>query len=269
MTYLLNLFTPETWQNFRENGAGVSGFRIRQQRLANERVRPGDILICYLTRLSRWCGVLQVESSAYIDERPIHEDPDPFIVRFKVKPTVVLDAEHAIPIHSDEVWRELTITRDHEKGHTGWTGFFRSSLNRFEEADGEFLIDLLKRQKNDMRRHPFTAKDIRQLRSQRKVRTLERAVEVEVPIHESEDDDVVEKEISDPTLQSDVRKSIQIQAKIARIGAEMGFYIWVPRSDRSRILDEVPPTMRAKFLTSLPLNYDDTTLRTVEQIDVL
>ena len=39
MTYFLDLFTPETWQQFRENGAGVTGFRVRQQRMANERVK--------------------------------------------------------------------------------------------------------------------------------------------------------------------------------------------------------------------------------------
>ncbi len=269
MAYLLNLFTPETWQQFRENGAGVSGFRVRQQRVASERVRPGDIFICYLTRLSRWCGVLQVESSAYIDESPIYEDPDPFVVRFKVKPEVVLNAEHTIPIHHDEVWRELTLTKEHEKGHSGWTGFFRGSLNRFTQDDGEFLVNLLRKQKGDLSKFPFTAKDKLNLRPQRKVRTLHREVEVEVPIHEDDDADVVTDDSAEPSWTPDVRESIQVQAKVARIGAEMGFYIWVPRSDKARVLEQVPPTMHEKFLESLPLNYDDTTLRTVEQIDVL
>ena len=60
-----------------------------------------------------------------------------------------------------------------------------------------------------------------------------------------------------------------MQAKVAQIGAEMGFRIWVLRSDKARVLELIPATMHEKFLELLPLNYDDTTLRTVEQIDVL
>ena len=269
MAYLLDLFTPETWQQFRENGAGVTGFRIRQQRLASERVQPGDLFICYLTRLSRWCGVLRVDSSAYIDDSPIYDEPDPFVVRFKVKPVVVLSPEHAIPIHNDEIWRKLTLTREHEKSQSVWTGFFRGSLNRFEQADGELLVDLLSRQKDDLKEFPFTAKDKRHLRTQRKVRTIHREVEVEVPDHEDQNGEVNLVSSAKPSSTSDVRESIRVQAKVSQIGAEMGFYIWVPRSDKARVLGEVPQALHEKFLDSLPLNYDDTTLRTVEQIDVL
>ena len=91
---------------------------------------------------------------------------------------------------------------------------------------------------------------------------------MEVPDSEA-DDSALETEEAGlaPTLIS--RESIQVQAKVAQIGAEMGFSIWVPRNDKTRVLDHIPQTMHVKFLNVLPLNYDDTTLRTVEQIDVL
>ena len=60
-----------------------------------------------------------------------------------------------------------------------------------------------------------------------------------------------------------------MQAKVAQIGAEMGFRVWVPRNNKARVLEHIPITMHENFLEKLPLNYDDTTLRTVEQIDVL
>jgi hypothetical protein len=48
----------------------------------------------------------------------------------------------------------------------------------------------------------------------------------------------------------------------------MGMQIWVPRADCAAVLAECqgnhPPP-----LERLPLNYDDTTLKTVEQIDML
>ena len=49
----------------------------------------------------------------------------------------------------------------------------------------------------------------------------------------------------------------------------MGFRIWVPRNDKTRVLENLPANIHDSFLDALPLNCDDTTLRTEEQIDVL
>ena len=268
MAYLLDLFTPETWHSFRQSGERVTGFRQRHRRLATERVHQGDIFLCYLTRLSRWCGVLQVQSDVFEDDSPIHDDPDPFTVRFKVKPIVVLDHELAIPIYEDEVWSTLSVTNQHERGQSQWTGFFRSSLNKFSDSDGSYLMELLTKQEANPRRYPLTEKDKRQLAGRRKVRTLDREVEVEIP--EGDEDDTWSKSTeSESAITTGIRESIRMQAKVAQIGADMGFRIWVPRNDKAHVLESIPPVMHEKFLDALPLNYDDTTLRTIEQIDVL
>src|SRR6187401_82951 len=47
----------------------------------------------------------------------------------------------------------------------------------------------------------------------------------------------------------------------------MGLSIWIPRGDRGAVLKEWKG--QGQPLERLPLNYDDTTLRTIEQIDVL
>ena len=268
MAYLLDLFTPETWNAFREFGAGVTGFRDRHRRLAGERVRRGDIFLCYMTRLSRWSGVLEVQSELYDDSDPIYSDPDPFTVRFKVKPIVVLDPEMAIPIHDQKVWSNLSITNQHEQGNPYWTGFFRSSLNLFYDRDGAYLMELLKEQQATPSSYPLTEKDKRQITVRRKVRTLDREVEVEIP---NSDDDSSLGLITTvtPTAPSN-RESIQMQSRVAQIGARMGFRIWVPRSDKARVLEHIPPGgMADVFLDELPLNYDDKTIETVEQIDVI
>ncbi|MDE2990538.1 MAG: hypothetical protein OXU21_05645 [Chloroflexota bacterium] len=262
MAYFLDLFTPETWLAFRENGATVTGFRERHWRQAN-RVSEGDIFLCYLTRLSRWCGVLRAESAAYRDNSPIRDELDEFTVRFKVTPIVILDSESSIPIQDNSVWNTLTITNQHEKGTTSWTGFFRGSLNKFEENDGSYLIDLLKKQQTHPTIYPLTEKDQRELARIKKVRTPGGSVEVVVPDNGSNGSDVA------PLKLPDLRKSIQYQAKVAQIGVEMGFRIWVPRNDKAQVLELIPATMHEKFLGNLPLNYDDATLRTIEQIDVL
>ncbi len=58
-------------------------------------------------RLSRWCGLLEVTSDSYSDASPIFSDPDPFVVRFKTKPLVMLGPEHSIPIEDDKLWPRL------------------------------------------------------------------------------------------------------------------------------------------------------------------
>ena len=268
MKYLLNLFTPDTWTRFREAGANVSGFRERQRSIAQERVKQGDIFICYLTRISRWCGLLQVESDLFVDHSPIYEDPDPFTIRFRVKPIIMLDPESAVPIHEDRVWRALTMTKRHDQTTSHWTGFFRGSLNLFDVRDGLFLSELLKTQHDNPTPYPFTEKDRRVLSRRRRVRVLDRDVEVEVA-DDVQDETERQPMVSEGSIASNTRESIRYQAKIAAIGAKMGFRVWTPRNDKARVLEHVDKSTRNAFLDQLPLNYDDTTLQTVEQIDVL
>ena len=262
MGYLLDLFTPATWQAFRRSGAEVTGFRPRQRNVARERVKKGDILICYLTRLSRWCGALQVQSEMYEDNQPLFADPDPFSIRFKVKSIVILDPEFSIPIHNDVVWKTLSMTNRYDKRSSHWTGFFRNSLNKFNDRDGRFLFNMLEDQRNNLVPQPLTDRDRRHLQVPR-IRTLDREVEVEIP-----DDQPVDMSDLDAAPTSSRRESLKIQATVAQIGAKLGFRIWTPRNDKRQVLEHLPQDMHDQFLEMLPLNYDDTTLRTIEQIDI-
>jgi hypothetical protein len=99
------------------------------------------------------------------------------------------------------------------------------------------------------------------------IKTVEGEVEVTVPRDEDEVEDV---ETGPPERKSpEARQSIQIQAKLARIGAVMGFKVWIPRSDRGRVSELLQAREQESLLLSLPLNFDDTTMYTIEQIDVL
>jgi hypothetical protein len=101
----------------------------------------------------------------------------------------------------------------------------------------------------------------------RTIRTVEGEVSVTVP---SEDDDVEEKDAIVPEAKAhEARQSIKIQSKLARIGAVMGFKVWIPRGDRARVSELLAARENAAFIQDLPLNYDNATLDTIEQIDVL
>jgi hypothetical protein len=226
-----------------------------------------DIFLCYLVRLSRWCGVLEVASAVYQDASPIFDDPDPFVVRFKVRPRVLLDFEYAIPAYDESVWGHLSLTRDLGLREMGWAqqANLRTSLRQLSDADGKLLLDRLTEQQQEKRLIPLTQQDQRRLSQKQSIRALGRAVIVDVPENVDEED----TESSSEGSGQGARESQRMQAAIARIGIEMGFRIWVPRNDRQNVLELLDKDLRAKFLEALPLNYDDTTLKTIEQIDVL
>ena len=75
----------------------------------------------------------------------------------------------------------------------------------------------------------------------RKVATPEGEVTVVVPSDEEEEFTEAIAQVKAP----EARQSILTQAKLAEIGATMGFKIWVPSVDRARVLDLVPPTEHA------------------------
>lgn len=238
MAYYLNLFSPETYEAFGQSDRTISGFRPRQRNIAG-RVQPGDLLVCYMTRLSRWVGLLEVVEGPFHKSTPIfYAEDDPFTVRFRVKSMVWLLLEKTLPIHADAVWQGLSFTQRLPRGSIAWTGRVRGSLSGLSDAD-----------------------ESRKLASHR-VRRADKDVTVTVP------DDVEREVAAVEGLPDDVRESIKIQALLAEIGSRMGMQIWVPRGDRAAVLAEWrgdhPPV-----LERLPLNYDDTTLRTIEQIDIL
>jgi hypothetical protein len=265
MAFYSDLFTPETWAAFRAHGTTISGFRESQRR-GSERVQVGDIFVCYVVRLSRWCGLLRVASPVFVDNTPIFVDPDPYVLRFKVEPIVALELEYAIPIFDDAIWPNLSLTQHIERRAFGWAqeANLRSSLRLLSEADGNLLSELLKKQGEERKLYPFDARERARLSQRKEIRTADRTVVVEVPDDEpAEPDEEQTQEVTEAP-----RESHRMQATLAQIGAVMGFRVWIPRADRQRILDLVPE-QRAAFLESLPLNYDDTTLKTIEQIDVI
>ena len=164
--YLLDLFTPHTWQQFLGHGANVSGFKLRQQKLAQERGAPGTIFLCYLVGLSRWCGALEIISGPFIDDTPIfYDSDDPFVVRFKVSSLVTLEIEQSPQMTAPEVWDHLSITNAVERGSFGWAQSigFRASLRVIPQSDGDFLLNLLRQQQNAPRHYPLSKDDERKL----------------------------------------------------------------------------------------------------------
>ncbi|MDD5700719.1 MAG: EVE domain-containing protein [Dehalococcoidales bacterium] len=261
MAYYLDLFSPETYKAFSESARDVSGFRLRQKNAARK-VKIGDKLLCYITGISRWVGILEVTSSLFEDSTPrFYKQDDPFSIRFKVLPIVLLPFEHAIPIHEDYIWNSLSFTKNCDKKKSNWTGPLRVSLREFNREDALFLEKSIINQSKNPKIFPLSEDDNRRIRLL-KIRTKDN-IEVNVSVPADTESYELPKEED-----SDRNESKKIQALIAEIGDQMGLKIWIPKSDRTRVLEHWIPSEKS-LLDELPLNYDETTIKTIEQIDVI
>lgn len=178
-----------------------------------------------------------------------------------MKAKVWLPIEESLPIHDDKVWAGLTFTRSLEAGSIAWTGKVRGSLGQLDERDGRFLEDVLTHQASEQKKYPLQDLEKKRIATHT-VNRPDKVVTVTVP----EDTHVPEQ--TEAPNEVEGRESIRIQSLIAQIGARMGMSIWIPRSDRGGVLKEWRGEA-PQLLERLPLNYDDTTLRTIEQIDIL
>lgn len=258
MAYYVDVFTPETYRAFLESDRSVAGFLQRQNNLA-AKLRPGDKLLCYVTRISRWVGVLEIKGKPFTDNTPIFVAAnDPYTIRFEVAPVICLDLEKGIPAGSKLLWEKLSFTRHLKPGSSQWTTMVRSSLRLMNDKDGSYLEGVLKQQQVKPLPFPFTEADRRKL-VKLTVRTQENEVSVSIPGNEDEPHD---------ERSADVRESVKMQATLASIGEIMGMKIWLPANDRTRVLKRWKPK-RGSLLDVLPVNFDASTLQTIENIDVL
>src|SRR5579859_1278325 len=138
-TYWLDLFSYETWQEFLAADAKVSGFPERKRRVVQQ-VKKGDFLVCYLTGVSRWIGLLEVTSGMFEDKTPIWQGAD-FPCRLRVRPVVALTPETALPVAQ---YREQLSFLKGMGTNQGWTAFFRSSPRKIKLADAEIIVEALR-----------------------------------------------------------------------------------------------------------------------------
>jgi len=258
MNYWTDLYTPATYEKFLCSDRTVSRSRESQRQMAR-RVRPGDRLLCYMIYLSRWFGVLEVLEGPYEEPTSLRPGNDPFRICFRVNTKVCLPVDQAIPIHEPDVYSRLSFTRGVPPGDP-WSGPLRRSLQRIAHEDGEFLCSLLESQQREPRMFPVDRAEYERA-LKRRVERADRSVPVSVP-----DDRTEDEAKADPVLAD--RESVRIQAALCEIGEAMGYTIWIPAADRSRVLEHWSPQPEV-LLERLPLNYDQTTLDTIQRIDVL
>lgn len=128
--------------------------------------------------------------------------------------------------------------------------------------DGEYLENLLFQQLQNPKEYKLSEVENKKLKLSI-VNTVDSQVIVSIPDDEKDGKGTTKRQ------QTEQYESIKMQALLAKIGERMKLKIWLPRSDRQRVLEIWHPEERSCLLEQLPLNYDDVTLRTIENIDVL
>ncbi len=263
MNYWLDLFTGETWEEFRKSGSNVSGFRERMRR-SLQRVRPGDVFLCYLTGVMRWVGVLEVIGPS--KDRSRIWASDAFPVRFAVKPVIMLDPECGVPMERFEGKLDFYRGPEH-KG--GFKGFLRMSPNLFKgEGDGPLLMDALRDASRNPVATPIDPRKLARKASYFKVEFRKGRVAVPTVVsvpEQDEDDPVAEaKQPAEPAT-----RHTEIQFNLLNLGAELGLEVWVARNDRGKRHNGDLLGGVSNMLDELPTQFNDATNRTIELIDVL
>lgn len=249
-TFWLDLFTGATWQQFLDAGAEVSGFRENRWRTV-QRIRPGDYLLCYLTGVSRFIGVLDVLSEPYRDDSPIWPDED-FPCRLRVRPVIALTPETAVPVQ--QLRDALTVFQD-LKTPNAWTGRFRGSPSRWKESDGRAVLEALREAKRNPVSRPVDPRKL--ARRPRSFRT--KVGPVTIPESEQE-----ERAVSVAPTAHD-----ELQWLLLKLGNDMGLSVWVARNDRGKEVRGNRFRDLPRLRDSLPAQFDEATNRTIELIDVL
>jgi hypothetical protein len=146
LNYYLGLFTPYTWTGFRDHGSSVVGFPHSAEPRARK-VEVGDIVIGYLSGLSRWCGAFEIKGKMYIDKKPLFSvGKETFVLRFPIIAHAVLDPRNAIPV--DVLWSRLKCTKHISRDIPGWAvkAGLMSSLGPMDVSDGRLLAEVLSTQ---------------------------------------------------------------------------------------------------------------------------
>lgn len=260
-TYWLDLFSPTTWQEFLKAGGTVSGFRESRWNSVQQ-IKPGDYLLCYLTQVSRFIGVLEVTGEPYLDRtRSVWEDED-FPCRVNVVVVAAVSVDAAVPI--SDLSEQLSFFQNLTSTHA-WTGRVRGSPTRWSESDGEAVaMAVLGAQEHPVHR-PV---DPRKLA--KKPPVVETKIgPVTVPIDDEPPETVIPVPEAELQPVPEATAHTEIQWRLLKLGSDMGLDVWVARNDRSREYDGQSFGAMPRLRHALPNQFDEATNRTVELIDVL
>jgi predicted RNA-binding protein len=252
--YWINLFTIETWDEFLANGGSTTGFSESRWSMV-QRIKPGDYLLCYLTKVSRFVGVLEVTSEPYQHDKRIWKKAV-FPSRVDVQSVVILTPETAVQI--TDLRSELSIFQGISNPNA-WSGHVRGSPTKWSLEDGIAVVQAVRMAAEHPITHPLPqahGDNVQTVTSQQGTFTVPK-------------NDEPDTELSDTKLPRSQTIHDEVQWMLLKLGNDMGLDVWVARNDRSREVSGNRFADLSRLRRSLPLQFDSVTNRIIEYIDVL
>ena len=262
MKYWLDLFTWKTWQEFVQAGADVSGFSEHRWRTV-QRIKPDDVLVCYMTGLSRFFALLEVTGEPYKDASPIWSEAS-FSSRLPVKVLLELEPQYAIPVL--ELQNDLSYFQN-MKASNSWTGHFRGSPVEEKPQDAQVIVSALQAATETP---VFRAFDARKL--ERKVpayATSDGLVSIPDDSDEAESETTTDVSVEEAKTQEPEVTHEEIQWLLLYLGEQMNLDVWVAINDRGKSHRENSFQDLKRLKQNLPVQFNAATNRTIELIDVL
>lgn len=266
MAYWTDIFTLETWAQAAARDYKITGFPAPTEgkggysRLMFERVKPGDILVCYCKRpAARWVGALRVARGPFESDEPVWgltDSGEPrYPWRYESDPLITLDPARGLV--AAETVAELGFLRRLK----AWGVYLQRSLNRIPDEDGEHLLKLLAVPQRERairvpkRRTPSGSQPQRRPADRAEPTLLDSRAWTPSP----------ETAADDEHAEAGPRTHSEIQGKLRDIGIHEGFDVWV--ADRGVSWNGTP--LGVGCLGDLPVVAAEETRRVMRRIDVI
>ncbi len=133
-SYWLNVLNKTTWQEFLNAEREISAFKDDRW-ITVQNIKPGDYLLCYITDISGWIGILEVISEPYRDESIFKLDDLTSKVRVKI--VNKLELENAVPVVA--MGNKLSMFQS-LKNPNKWRMLFKGSPRKINQQDAQEIV---------------------------------------------------------------------------------------------------------------------------------
>ncbi len=141
-TFWVQVFSDHTWREFLKSGSEVTGFRDKRWPII-KKIRTGDYILCYVSKVGYFVGILEARSSPYIDNSPIWSG-ELFPCRIEISVLAKLPLQLGLPIRS--LRDELTIFESRN-----WGAHFMGSPSKLNAKDASILMKRIMQLERRMR----------------------------------------------------------------------------------------------------------------------
>ena len=138
----MSLFTGTSWDQYLSSDNPQVGFNQNQIKQA-QKIKPGDKIIAYLTKVGGFVGILEASDFAIVSEEEKWSE-GLFPVRVKAKPTIKVPIPRST--NSISSWR-VKFSKDGQlKSPHAWSVHVRSSPRKWKSEDGLLIEERLHQQ---------------------------------------------------------------------------------------------------------------------------